>query len=504
MGREDQIISERLRKIKELRSQGINPYPYKFDAKDFAGELQKKYEKLKPEEKRKDGVRVAGRLMSSRDLGKISFGVLRDSTGNIQLLLQDGETDKKVFDFYKKYVDIGDFVGVDGTIFRTKRGELSVVVKKIEILSKSILPLPDKWHGLQDKEERYRKRYLDLIMNPDVTNVFLQRTKVIEALREFLNREGFIEVDTPVLQPLYGGGAARPFVSELNELKMSVYLAVSKELYLKRLIVGGFEKIYEMNRVFRNEGIDATHNPEFTILETMWGFVNYESNMDLFEKMIEHVTKKVTGKTKINYQGKEIEMKSPWKRMTMFEAIKKYTKVDVEKMSDPEIRDFLEEKRIELKSEFRRGLAIEEIFSELVQPELIQPTIIYDYPSDTSPLAKKKPGHPELTERFEPIINGWEMGNNYSEQNDPQELKKAFLEQAEFLKRGDEEAAPYDKDFVNALEVGMPPTSGLGLGVDRLVMLLTDSPSIRDVILFPFMKPLDSKENKEILKGGKK
>lgn len=501
MGREDQIISERLKKMVELKRQGIEAYPHKFDVKNYAGDLQEAYSKLEPEEKRKDSVRIAGRLVSVRDLGKIAFGVVRDSSGSVQITLQEKETADKVREFFKKFVDVGDIVGVEGMIFRTARGELSVLVKKLELLSKSVLPLPAKWHGLQDKEERYRKRHLDLIMNENVARVFLNRSKIIENLREFLGGKGFIEVDTPVLQPLYGGGAARPFVSELNSLKMKVYLAVSKELYLKRLIVGGFDKVYEMGRVFRNEGIDATHNPEFTILETMWAYVDYTANMDLFEEMVEYVTKKLLGKTQIFYQGEKIEMKRPWKRMTMAGAIEKYLKIDVEKMSDRELGGFIEKSKLKLKTNFRRGVAIEEIFSELVQKELVQPTIIYDYPADTSPLAKKKAGSSEITERFEPIINGWEMGNNYSELNDPAALKKAFLEQAEFKKKGDDEAAPYDEDFVKALETGMPPTSGLGLGVDRLIMLLTDSPSIRDVIFFPFMRPLDSKTKKQ--NGGK-
>jgi len=320
----------------------------------------------------------------------------------------------------------------------------------------------------------------------------MNRERIIKRLREFLDSKGFIEVDTPMLQPIYGGGAAKPFVSELNSLKMRVYLTISNELYLKRLIVGGFEKVYAMNRAFRNEGIDFTHNPEFTLLETMWAYVDYKSNMDLFEEMVEYAAKKVLGKTKIAYQGREIELKRPWKRMTMAEAIKKFAKIDTEKMSDRQLKDFLEKNNLKLKAEFRRGIAIEEIFSEIVQKQLIQPTIIYDYPADTSPLAKKKRGNPKLAERFEPIINGWEMGNNYSELNEPEELKRVFLEQAEFKKRGYEEAAPYDEDFVNALEVGMPPTSGLGLGVDRLVMLFTNQASIRDVILFPFMRPQNS------------
>ncbi|MEK6889589.1 MAG: lysine--tRNA ligase [Nanoarchaeota archaeon] len=496
MGRQEQIVGERLKKIEELRKQGINPYPYKFDKKDSSAELQEAHKDLKPEKKAKAKAQIAGRITIIRDIGKIIFAVLQDYSGKIQLVLQEPDTSDKKIEFFKKYIDSGDFVGVKGDIFRTKRGELSILVKDLELLSKSIQPLPEKWHGLQDKEERYRKRYLDLIMNPEVKNTFEKRTKILNAIREFLNSKGFMEVDTPILQPIYGGGAAKPFTSELNALKMKVYLSISKELYLKRLIAGGYEKIYELNRIFRNEGIDATHNPEFTMLETMWAYVDYESNMDLFEEMIEFIAKKVLGKTKITYQDQEIELKAPWKRMTMYESIKKYVKINVEKMSDSEIKDFIIEKRIKLKTEFRRGLAIEEIFSELVQPNLIQPTIIYDYPVDTSPLAKKKKDNPELAERFEPFIKGWEMGNNYTELNEPQELKKVFTEQAEFKERGDEEASPYDEDFVNALEVGMPPTSGVGLGVDRLIMLLTNSPSIRDVIFFPFMRP-EVKEIKE-------
>ncbi len=496
MARQDEIVKERQRKIGEMRKKKAEPYAYSFDKKNNSAELQERFKGLKPEGKAKEKAQVAGRVVVIRDIGKIIFAKLQDSTGEIQIVLQDKETPSKEIDFFKEYVDTGDFIGAKGSIFRTKRGELSIVADKIEILSKSILPLPEKWHGLQDKEERYRKRYLDLIMSPEVKEVFMNRERIIRRLREFLESKGFIEVDTPMLQPIYGGGAAKPFVSELNSLKMRVYLTISNELYLKRLIVGGFEKVYAMNRVFRNEGIDSTHNPEFTLLETMWAYVDYKSNMDLFEEMVEYAAKKVLGKTKIAYQGKEIELKRPWKRMTMAEAIKKFAKIDTEKMSDGQLKEFLEKNNLKLKSEFRRGIAIEEIFSEIAQKQLIQPTIIYDYPVDTSPLAKKKRGNPKLAERFEPIINGWEMGNNYSELNEPEELKRAFLEQAEFKKKGYEEAAPYDEDFISALEVGMPPTSGLGLGVDRLVMLFTNQPSIRDVILFPFMKPQNSPEQK--------
>ncbi|MEK6825356.1 MAG: lysine--tRNA ligase [Nanoarchaeota archaeon] len=496
MGRQDEVLKERLKKIEEIKKLGINPYPHFFEKTDTAAMLQKEHEKLKPEQKSKANAKIAGRLVSLRDLGKIAFGVLQDESGKIQIVLQEPDTSEKVSTFFKKYIDLGDFAGVEGTLFRTKRGELSVLVKKAELLSKSLQSLPDKWHGLEDKEERYRKRYLDLIMSPEVKETFHQRSAIISTLRSFLESKGFIETDTPILQPLYGGGAARPFISELHALKMPVYLAISKELYLKRLIVGGFERVYEMNRIFRNEGIDATHNPEFTMLETMWAYVDYRANMDLFEEMVEFVAKKVRGTTKITYQEKEIELKRPWKRLTLYEAIKKYVKIDVASMSDNDLREFIAEHKLQLKTEFRRGVAIEEIFSELVQPKLIEPTIIYDYPAEVSPLAKRKATDPTLAERFEPIINGWEMGNNYSELNEPITLRKVFEAEAELKKKGDEEAAPYDEDFINALEIGMPPTSGLGLGVDRLVMLLTNSASIRDVLLFPFMKLQNLKEDK--------
>ncbi|MEK6830879.1 MAG: lysine--tRNA ligase [Nanoarchaeota archaeon] len=503
MGRQEQIILERKKKLDELKRL-VNPYPHRFDVKNYSDEIKEKFIRLKNDEKTKNKVQIAGRVMIIRKLGKLIFSTIQDSKGKLQLVLQDKETNKKDFELFKKYIDAGDFIGVVGRVMKTKTGEISVLVKNIELLTKSLLPLPEKWHGLQDKEERYRKRYLDLIMNKEVREIFEKRSQIINALRDFFNSKGFIEVDTPMLQPLYGGGAAKPFISLLNALKMNIYMAISHELYLKRLIVGGFDKVYIMNRVFRNEGIDSTHNPEFTILETMWAYVDYKSNMNLFEEMVEYVAKKVLKKTKINYQGKEIELKSPWKRISMADALKKYAKININKMSDKQINDVLKKYKIEI-GNFRRGLAIEEIFKKLVESELIQPTIIFDYPADTSPLAKKKPGNKDFVERFEPYINGWELGNNYTELNDPEELKKVFLEQAEFKKRGYEEAAPYDDDFVNALEIGMPPTSGLGLGVDRLVMLLTDQPSIRDVILFPFMRPVtdseeDNKEKVEIKK----
>ena len=486
MTREEQIIKERERKLSELKKQGINHYPYKFEKKNSCQELQEKYSKLGSEKNTKDKVKIAGRLMVVRNMGKISFATLQDYTGKIQIVLQEKETPEKTRVFFKKFIDSGDIVGVEGTIFRTKRGELSILVSKIELLAKAIKPLPDKWHGLKDKEERYRKRYLDLIIDPKIREIFLKRQKIIDAFREFLSKKGFIEVDTPILQPIYGGTSARPFITELNSLKMKTYLRISNELYLKRLIVGGYEKIFEFSKDFRNEGIDSTHNPEFLQMETMWAYADYKDNMDFTEEMFEFIVKKVCGTTKINYQGKGIDFKRPWKRMSMVEAIKKIAKIDVGKMSDEQLKKKLKELGSKLEF-FRRGYAIEEIFSIMVEPHLIEPTIIYDYPTETCGLAKPKKENSEFAERFEPFINGWELGNAYSELNDPKVLEQYWKEQEKLLKK-DSEAQRLDKDFLNALKVGMPPTSGVGIGVDRLVMLLTDSPSIRDVIAFPFMR----------------
>jgi len=494
MGREEQIITERLRKIKELKQQDINPYPVKYEVKNKAFELQEKFKTLKPEASKNVSVKLAGRLMNSRDLGKISFGVLQDSSGKIQITLQEKKTSEKIRAFFKKYIDTGDIIGVEGTIFRTKRGELSVLIKDLKLLTKAILPLPEKWHGLQDKEERYRKRYLDLIINPEVREIFKKRAKAISAIREFLTKRDYLEVETPILQPIYGGTSARPFESKLNALDMKVYMRISNEMYLKRLIAGGYDKIFEFSRDFRNEGIDATHNPEFTLMETMCAYADYKKNMDLVEEMFEHIVKKVCGKTKISYQGKEIDFKRPWKRITLVDAIKKFANFDVEKLSDLELKQKLKESKIEL-SVFKRGVAIEEIFSKLVEPKLIQPAIIYDYPFETCGLAKPKSDNPKYSERFEPYINGWELGNVYSELNDPKVLQEYWEEQEKLLSK-DQESQRMDEDFLNMLKVGMPPTSGVGIGVDRLVMLLTDSPSIRDVIFFPFMRPIDKKGGK--------
>ncbi|NCN99420.1 lysine--tRNA ligase [Candidatus Pacearchaeota archaeon CG10_big_fil_rev_8_21_14_0_10_35_219] len=494
MGRKDQIISERLRKLKELKESGINPYPHKFDKKDYAGDLQEKYRGL-AKGKKSGKAKIAGRLMSFRDLGKIGFGVLRDGTGEIQIMLQEKETPEKFRKFMKKYIDAGDFIGVEGQIFRTKRGELSVIVKTFDLLSKSILSLPEKWHGLKDKEERYRKRYLDLIVSPDVKKVFDIREKALDAIRDFMKKRKFNEVDTPYLQTIYGGASAKPFKTHLNALDMDLYLAISPELYLKRLIVGGYEKVFTIARNFRNEGIDRWHNPEFTMMEIYQAYADYKDMMELFEDLWIYVMKKTIGTTKVKFRGKTIDFKKPWKRMTMSQAIKKFVGIDVENLTDKELFDFIKKKGVEKKGD-TWGWAVQSIFEHFCEEKLEQPTFILDHPLETTPLCKLHRNDKlcRLIERFEPFCMGAELGNAYSELNNPVLQRTLLKEQERYLEEGDDEANPHDEDFVNALEIGMPPTGGIGLGIDRMIMLITGQESIRDVILFPFMKPVEEKK----------
>ncbi len=490
MSREDEIIRERMKKIDDLKKKGINPYPHKFEKKDNSLDLQEKYKSLKNEKFGKEAI-TAGRVMTIRNIGKIAFATLQDSSGSIQVVLQDEKTPAEVFEFFNKYVDSGDFIGVTGKVFRTKRGELSVLAEEIKMLSKSLLPLPSKWHGLQDKEERYRKRYLDLIMDPKVREVFNKRANIIDGIREFLKvKKGFDEVDTPYLQTIYGGASAKPFETKLIALDIDLYLAISPELYLKRLIVGGYEKVFTIARNFRNEGIDRWHNPEFTMMEIYEAYADYNDMMELFEGIYEYVCKKVNGTTKVMFRGKEIDFKAPWKKMTMAEAIKKYAKIDVHDMSKEELCKFVEENKVECRDE-SWGWYVQAIFEHFCEDKIEQPTFIIDHPLETTPLCKSHRNDKlcRLIERFEPFCMGAELGNAYSELNDPVLQRQLLEEQQKMLKRGDEEANPFDEDFVNAIEVGMPPTGGIGLGVDRMIMLLTGQESIRDVLLFPFMKP---------------
>ena len=481
MSREDQIVGERTKKLGELRKKGVNPYP----------SVSEKEHSVEQCLKAKIGLQVktAGRILSKRGIGKITFSELMDFTGKIQLVLQEKETPEKEFEFFSKYIDIGDIVGVEGKIFKTKTEQHSILVKKINLLTKSLLPLPSQWHGLQDKEERYRKRYLDLIMNPGIKEVFDKRTKIVDAIREFMKLKKFEEVQTPILQPIYGGASARPFISELNALKMKVYMRISNELYLKRLIVGGYERVFEFSPDFRNEGIDRTHNPEFTQVETMWAYADYKDNMKFAEEMITHVIKKVLGKTKTTIGGKDIDFKSPWKKTTFLSAIKEKTKVDFIKKNYEEAKKAAIKLDCDVSKADTVGEIMIAVFEEKVQPTLINPTLVYDYPQEAAGLAKTIEGNHNFVSSFEIIVNGMELGLSYCEQNDPEVLEKYWKFAEEKFKKGDLGAQPRDEDFLNALKVGMPPTSGLGVGIDRLAMLLTDNSSIRDVILFPFMKP---------------
>lgn len=494
-------MEERLAKLKLLRRTD-DPYKRRYEKTHLIENITEKSKGIKKEQKRKNfKVSVAGRIRSIRKHGGVIFSDLQDSSGRIQLFLEMKAIGSKKFEFFENMLNTGDIIGTKGFVFRTKRGELSIWVKDFELLTKSLQPLPKEWFGLKDKELRYRQRHLDLILNPDVKDTFEKRAKTIEAIREFLRANGFLEVETPILQPIYGGASARPFESALHALDMKVYMRIANEMYLKRLIVGGYEKIFEFSQDFRNEGIDKLHNPEFLLMETMCAYADYRDSMDLTEKMIEHAVKKVCGKTRIVYQGKVLEFKTPWKRMSMLGSIKKHTKKDFSKMNEKEAFEAAKKLGCEVEKGMTWGEIVMQVFEEKVEERLIQPIHIYDFPSDVSGLAKRRPDDPRIAERFESFANTWELVNSYSEGNDPEELRRYWEKAEKDLKRGDEEAQRMDIDFIRALEYGMPPTSGIGLGMDRLIMLLTNSPSIRDVIFFPFMKPEGAVEIKpEIMK----
>lgn len=482
----DKLSKSKLKNLEKIKELGIEPYPYKFEPKNMAADIQKKYAKLKEAEHTKDKAVLAGRLLSFREFGKLIFADLLDGSGKIQLSFRSDVLSKEKFALLKN-IDTGDFLGLQGIIFKTKKGELTVSVEDFELLSKSIRPLPEKWHGLKDIEIRYRQRYLDLISNPEIKEVFAKRAEIIKAAREFLDEKGFVEVEIPLLQPMYGGANARPFVTESWAWKSKFYLSISPELYLKRLIVGGFDKVYTICKNFRNEGVDKTHNPEFTMMECYASYWDYNDVMKLTEDLFVHVVKKINNSTKIEYQGVELDFKAPWKKMTMYEAMKKYANLDIEKLKDNDLRKLIEENKIEL-DVFKRGLAISHLFEHFCQDKLIQPIHLTDHPKETTPLCKLKRGNKDLIERFESFINGWEMTNGYSELNDPVLQRKFFEEQSD-QGRAKGESHPIDSDYIEAMEYGMPPTGGLGLGIDRLVMLLTNSATIKDVIFFPQLRP---------------
>ncbi len=478
-------VKVRREKLDTLRADGFDPFVQtKYDVTSTSAAIKGHFEEMEGKT-----VRLAGRLMSKRGMGKVSFCDLQDNEGRIQLYVKFDEMEEESFKRFKKN-DIGDIVGVSGDVFRTERGEISVRVHEATLLAKSLLPLPEKWHGLTDRETRYRQRYVDLIVNPEVKETFVKRSMILRELRHFLDEKGFLEVDTPILTPFEIGASARPFYTHHNTLDMDMVLRIETELYLKRLIVGGMDRVYEVGRIFRNEGMDPTHNPEFTSIELYQAYTDYHGMMDLVEEMMKTVAMKVCGTLQINYQGKDIDL-SHWERMTMVEAVKKYSGVDFAAItSDEEAIAISKEKKVDLPEIPTKGAILAEFFDAFVEENLIQPTFIYDYPVENSPLAKRKPNDPAFTERFEYFINATEFGNAFSELNDPIDQKGRFEKQVADRKALEPNSkAQVDYDYVTALEYGLPPTGGLGFGVDRLVMLLTDSASIRDVLLFPTMKP---------------
>lgn len=477
----------RIEKLQQLKADGKNPYEItKFPVTVKNADIRADFEKYENQT-----VSIAGRITSWRDMGKANFIDVRDSSDRMQAYVRIDDVGEDSFKEFKKW-DLGDIVGITGFVFKTKRGEISVHAKEITLLSKSLLPLPEKWHGLKDKEERYRKRYLDLIANPEVKDVFVTRSRILREIRSYLDNLGYIEVDTPVLHTLEIGASARPFVTHHNALDIDMYLRIETELYLKRLIVGGFDKVYEVGRIFRNEGMDATHNPEFTSIEMYQAYTDYYGMMDLIEDMYRTVAVKICGTDTVPYHGEDIEIGKPWARMKMTEAVKKYADVDYYSWnSDEDARAAAKAKNVEVSPDAAKGDVLAAFFDEYVEDKLVQPTIIYDYPVEISPLAKRKADEPAFTERFEYFISRCEFGNAFSELNDPIDQKERFVKQVEQRKKLGPTNARVDEDFVTALEYGLPPTGGLGMGLDRFVMLLTDSDSIRDVLLFPTMKPLE-------------
>ncbi len=487
MTRKDEILKERLKKLEGLRKKDIDPYPTKFDKKDDAAELQQKYKKIESDRKTKDKVKVAGRVLVVRDIGKIVFATLADATGKIQIVLQDKETPAEQINFFKKYIDSGDFIGVEGLVFRTKRGELSIIIKKITLLTKSLFPLPEKWHGLQDKEERYRKRYLDLIMNPEVKELFLKKAVFWQSIRYFLCERGFIEVETPVLESTTGGADAKPFITHYNAFDVDVYLRISTgELWQKRLIIGGFEKVFEIGRQFRNEGLSPEHLQDYTQMEFYWAYANYEDSMRLVEEMYKEATKKVLGTLKFKSHGFEIDMNKKFKKIDYVSEIKKQTGLDVLEASKEKIKKKLNNLNVDYDANLEKPRLIDVLWKEC-RKKITGPAFVINHPVEVSPLAKKHKKNKLLTERYNVVIAGSEIGNGYSELNDPQDQEQRFEIQAEMRKKGDKEAQMHDKDFVEALKYGMPPTSGFGVS-ERFFSFLVDKP-IRECVLFPFMKP---------------
>ena len=492
----NQLLKVRREKLTELQENGKDPFQItKYDVTHHSMEVKDAFEEL-------DGksVSLAGRMMSKRVMGKASFCSIQDVQGSIQSYVARDNIGEDHYKDFKK-MDIGDIVGIKGEVFKTKTGEISIHATEVTLLSKSLKPLPEKFHGLTNTDLRYRQRYVDLIMNADVKDTFIKRSKIIASIRNYLNGQGFLEVETPMLVANAGGAAARPFETHFNALDEDFKLRISLELYLKRLIVGGMEKVYEIGRVFRNEGLDTRHNPEFTLMELYQAYTDYHGMMDLTENLYRHVAQEVLGTTKIVYNGIEMDLGKPFERITMVDAVKKYAGVDFNEIHTlEEARAVAKEHHVEFEERHKKGDILSLFFEEFAEEHLIQPTFVMDHPIEISPLTKKKPENPEYTERFEFFMNGWEMANAYSELNDPIDQRERFKAQEELLAQGDEEANTTDEDFMNALEIGMAPTGGIGFGIDRMVMLLTDSAAIRDVLLFPTMKSLDGVNKKNDVK----
>ncbi len=484
----NQLMKVRREKLKELQDAGKDPFEItKYDRTHTSQDVKENYAELEGKD-----VKIAGRIMAKRIMGKASFCHIQDMQGQIQSYVSINDLGEENYKEFKTY-DIGDIIGIEGFVFKTRTEEISVHAKKVTLLAKSLRPLPEKFHGLKDTDLRYRQRYVDMIVNPEVKDTFILRSKIIKELRRILDEKGYMEVETPILTTVATGDAARPFVTHHNTLDLDMYLRIAPELNLKRIIVGGIDKVYEIGRNFRNEGMDIKHNPEFTNIELYAAYEDYNDMMNISEEIISTIAKNVLGTTKINYQGQDIDLTPSWRRVTMIDAIKEATGIDFNEIkTDEEARKLADEKKVEIDPlKNTRGHIINEFFEEFVEETLIQPTFIMDYPVEVSPLTKRKPTDKSLVERFELFIGGREYGNAYSELNDAIDQNERFLKQAEAKAKGDEEAGGMDEDFVNALEIGLPPTGGLGLGLDRLIMLLTNSASIRDVLFFPTMKPLN-------------
>ena len=482
----------RRQKLQELYDLGIDPFGQKFDRTDVAEPLHEQWDQYSKEElKEKEDeshVTVAGRIMTKRGKGKVGFAHIQDLTGQIQLYVRKDQIGEDQFAIWKS-ADLGDIVGIEGVMFKTKTGELSVKAKDFTLLTKALRPLPDKHHGLQDIEQRYRQRYLDLITNQDSTQTFINRSKILQEMRNFLNKKGFLEVETPMMHQIAGGAAARPFVTHHNALDATLYMRIAIELHLKRLIIGGLEKVYEIGRVFRNEGVSTRHNPEFTMIELYEAYADFHDMMDITESMVRHIAQEVLGETTIPYGEEQVDLGSSWKRVHMVDAVKEATGVNFyDVKSDEEARDLAKEHGVEITDHMKYGHIVNEFFEQKVEESLIQPTFVYGHPIEISPLAKKNPEDPRFTDRFELFIVGREHANAFTELNDPIDQRARFEAQLQEREEGNDEAHEMDEDFLEALEYGMPPTGGLGVGIDRLVMLLTNSPSIRDVLLFPYMR----------------